>query len=70
MRLLRCLLLGWSVLLSGCGESQEDAVGNAEAAIKKLGGKVTYDEKNPDKPLVGVDFRDTKVTDAGLGHLT
>ena len=26
MRVLCCLLLGWSTLLSGCGESKEDAV--------------------------------------------
>jgi hypothetical protein len=62
MRFLCCLLLGWSVLLSGCGESQEDAV----AAIEKLGGTVTFNEKNPAKPDI-VRFCGTD--DAGLEHL-
>lgn len=80
MRVLCCLLLGWSVLLSGCGESQEDASvpvkpdekpqaaneskEDALAAIKKLGGRVTFDEKSPGKPLVGVDFHNSKRADA------
>lgn len=40
------LLMLWSVLLIGCGESQEEkeaAKQNAVAAIKKLGGNVTFD---------------------------
>jgi len=39
------------------------------AEIEKLGGKVTVDEKSPDKPAVGVDLQGTKVTDAGLQRL-
>jgi hypothetical protein len=71
MRLLCCLLLGWSVLLSDADaqttkESQDAAV----AAIKELGGKVTFDEKNPGKPVIGVDLgRSISATDAGLVHL-
>jgi hypothetical protein len=65
MRFLCCLLLGWSVLLSGCGESKEDA---AVAAIEELGGEVTFDEKNPGKPVI-VNLLATEVTDAGLVHL-
>jgi Leucine-rich repeat (LRR) protein len=41
----------------------------AVAAIKKLGGQVTFDEKNPGKPVIGVDLSETEVTDAGLVHL-
>jgi hypothetical protein len=41
----------------------------AIAAIKKLGGSVTFDEENPGKPVVGVDFFNTQMTDAGLVHL-
>lgn len=45
-------------------ESHEAAI----AAIKKLGGEVAFDEKNPSK-LVRLDLRTTGVTDAGLVHL-
>jgi beta-lactamase regulating signal transducer with metallopeptidase domain/Leucine-rich repeat (LRR) protein len=41
----------------------------ATAEIEKLGGKVIVDEKNPAKPVIGVDLTGTKVTDAGLEHL-
>jgi len=62
MRILCCLLL--SVLLIGCGDSKEEAIG----AIKELGGDVAFDEKNPGEP-VSVDFTFTKVTDSGLRQL-
>ncbi len=39
------------------------------AEIKKLGGKVIIDKKSPGKPVIGVELRGTKVTDAGLEHL-
>lgn len=70
MRVLCCLLLVWSALLSeakpqATKESQDAAV----AAIKKLGGRVEFDEKDPDKPLIGVNFFGTDLTDAGLVHL-
>ena len=38
----------------------------AIAAIKKLGGKIKYDEKNPARHVIHVDFYGTKVTDADL----
>jgi hypothetical protein len=41
----------------------------AVAAIKELGGEVTFDEQIPSRPLVGVDLRNSKTTDAGLVHL-
>ena len=65
MRLLCCLLLLWSVLISGCGGPHDAAVG----AIKELDGHVTYDEKNPSKPVVGVSLSGQEVTDASLEHL-
>ena len=46
-----------------------DAEKKAIAAIKKLGGKVTFDEKKPGKPVISVNLRRTEVTDAGLVHL-
>ena len=46
-------------------ETQEQAI----AAIKKLGGRVTFDEKSPNKPVIDVDLSRTNVTDAGLVHL-
>ena len=41
----------------------------AIAAIVKLGGKVTLDEKQPGKPVVRVILYGPEVTDAGLVHL-
>ena len=41
----------------------------AVAEIEKLGGKITFDDKSPDKAVIGVALGGTKVTDAGLAHL-
>ena len=84
MRVLCCLLLGWSVLLSGCGKSKKNAVAqiktssapakvdeDAVAAIKKLGGKVEI-EKNflHDVEYVAkVDLSQANATDAVWVHL-
>jgi internalin A len=70
MRLLCCLLMLWSALLSDAEAqttkaSQEAAV----AAIKKLGGRVTFDEQDPGKPVVHVSLFGQDVTDASLEHL-
>ena len=59
---LASLPWGWAA-----GPNPEQA--QAMAEIRKLGGKVTVDEKSPDKPAVSVDLAGTKVTDAGLEHL-
>ena len=48
---------------------RSDAEKKAIAAIKKLGGKVTFAEKKPGKPVISVYLTATKVTDAGLVHL-
>ena len=61
MRVLCCLLAG-SVLLSGCGESQEVEKENAVAAIKKLGGKVQKNGFQDGEPVIGVFPRSTKVS--------
>src|SRR5262249_42074159 len=37
--------------------------------IEKLGGSVMRDDKLPGKPVVWVDLRGTKITDAGLKEL-
>ena len=42
----------------------------AIAEIKKLGGVVEVDTKDPDTPVVGVDLKHTKVIDASLEHLS
>jgi len=47
-------------------KSESDAI----AAIKKLGGKVTVDETQPNRPVTGVDFRwNNRVTDKDLMRL-
>ena len=47
---------------------RSDAEKKAIAAIEKLGGRVTFDEKKQGQPVIGVDLYDTKTTDAGLAH--
>ena len=66
MRLLCCLLLVWSVLLSGCGDPKEEA---AVAAIKKLGGKVRIEGFPFGDPSVTVDLSGQPVTDGDMVHL-
>src|SRR5262249_41556783 len=41
----------------------------AVKAVRKLGAEVTVDPKRPGKPVVGVSFIGTEVTDAGLKEL-
>jgi len=70
MRILSCLLLTWSVIATDAqAQTAKESQATAVAAIRKLGGNVTFDEKSPGKPLVSVDLSSTKVTDAGLVHL-
>jgi hypothetical protein len=53
-------------LLATSAMADEDAV---VASIKKLGGKVTRDEKQPERPVVEVNLSYTPVTDADLKDL-
>jgi DNA-binding transcriptional regulator YiaG len=41
----------------------------AIAEIEKIGGKIVADKKSPGKPVISVDLRFTKVSDAALEHL-
>ena len=50
----------------GHHENRQD---KAIAAIEKLGGTVTVDEKKPGKPVKSVALHAFQVTDAGLEHL-
>ena len=68
------MLVGLLVVASNAvGENKvvkrSDAEKKAIAAIKKLGGRVKVDDEKPGKPVISVDLRRTKVTDAGLVHL-
>ena len=47
----------------------DDAEDKAVTIVKKLGARVTRDEKAPGKPVVTVDLWVTQVTDAGLKEL-
>lgn len=55
-----------AVSMRGPALSQEQIV----AEIEKCGGKVERDGNASDGPVILVDLRDTKVTDAGLEHLS
>lgn len=67
---LSMLTLGLSLapVLSWAAEPNADQA-KAIAAIEKLGGKVTIDEKRAGKPVVAVDWAGSKVTNAGLTYL-
>jgi len=85
MRILSYLLLTMFlmvVLLVGCSGKSESKSGPVEplskdqviAAIEEMGGEVTFDEKNPGKPLVMVDLGKSarlrnNVTNSWLVHL-
>ena len=66
------LVLGFSIAVissSGWAEEVNSEQAKAVAEIKRLSGKVKFDEKSPDKPVViGVSLP-FFVTDVGLEHL-
>ena len=57
------------LLLAAAPLRADDAEDQAAKAIEKLGGKVVRDDKDPDQPVIEVDFGRTKVTDAGLKEM-
>jgi internalin A len=64
----------WVIVLAFgmCGIGRVTADENedkAVAAIEKLGGKVTRDNDKPDKPVVGVNLQNKKMTDEDLKEL-
>jgi hypothetical protein len=58
-------LAPWTAVCIRADEAEDKAV----KAIKKLGGRITRDEKAKGKPIVRVFLVGPKVTDAGLKHL-
>ena len=75
MKLLHVALFVGLLMVASHAAAKDQIVKRSEAekkaiaAIKKLGGEVTFAEKKPGKPVIGVDLYNTKVTDAGLVHL-
>jgi hypothetical protein len=65
------LVLGFSlaVIASGWAAESNSEQAKAIAELEKLGGKVTIDDRSPDKPVIDVELTGTEVTDAGLEHL-
>ena len=70
MRFSPIVLLMFAML--GCGSdsqpvtlTQEQAV----AAIKKLGGRVTFEEESPNKPVIELVLPNPTVPDSGLENL-
>jgi len=71
MKLIGLGAVLWAVawqLPFAAADDREDRE-RAVAAIQKLGGKVEVDDTAPEKPVVKVSFRNTKVTDEGLSHV-
>ena len=63
MHRLVTLILGLSLAPICCWAAGPADRAKAIAEIEKLGGKVTIDEENPGKPVIGVDLGATQVTD-------
>ena len=63
LRLITLLLVFTSSRWAGQPRAEEE---KSLAEIAKLSGKIVRDEKVLNKPVVGIDLEDTKVTDAGL----
>ena len=58
-----------SVLLLGCAGCGRIATNNAIAEIEMQDGEFLFDGESPGRPVVWVQFRGPRVTDAGLAHL-
>ena len=59
-------LAPWTAVCIRADEAEDKAV----KAIQELGGRITRDKTAKGKPIVGVDLGYTKVTNAGLKHLS
>jgi internalin A len=65
--MLLSLVLGLPIWVASAWAAEPNPKqAKAIVEIKKLGGKVTLDEKSPGKPVMGADLMDTQVTDEGL----
>jgi hypothetical protein len=66
-------VLAIAILLSSvaAGRTAQPRSGEEEAIdeIQELGARIAFDEENPAKPVIAVNFYGTKVTDAGLESL-
>ncbi|MFO0866972.1 MAG: hypothetical protein U0744_20410 [Gemmataceae bacterium] len=62
MRMMLAILTTFTFGLSGPDEA---------SAVKmiEIGGTLTRDHKLPGKPVIGMDLRDTQISDADLKHL-
>jgi hypothetical protein len=58
------------LLLSAAPLFADDPEGEAVRAVEKIGGVVIRDDKAPGSPVVEVQFKSPKVTDADLGTLS
>jgi hypothetical protein len=60
------LVVTQSMLRAQDDKAEQD---RAIAEIKKLGGKMEVDSKRPDRPVIAVNLKRTKVMDASLEYL-
>ena len=56
-------------VLCGCAAKPQTEQDKAAAEIKRLGGHVGFDEKNPGRPVVSVQLSGSRVKDDCLRHL-
>ena len=63
------LVILLAMTCGACFAHADEAEDAAVKFIQDLGGRITRDEKAPNKPIVVVQLGSTKVTDAGLKHL-
>jgi len=69
LALVPALSLTFARVAAGLETEATQEQAKAIAYITRAGGKVTIDEKSPDKAVISVDLTQTNVTDAGLANL-
>lgn len=65
----KLLAIAFALFLTGRLSAGEDDA-KAEKAIQAVGGKVVRSPEAPGRPIIGVDFNGTKVTDAGVAEFS
>ena len=69
LKVLACWFLVLPLLVAGCGPAVNASEAAAIAKIRKLGGKVEFDETHSDRPVTKVYLHATAVSDADLAEL-
>lgn len=67
--MLSLVLLGCGTGAGETGNRSSSKIGDAIVEVQKLGGRATFDEDVPSKPIYAVDFSDTQIGDDALKNV-